>query len=134
MPQEGQGAQQVGEAELPAAVRGLRAGGGGEASRDGVQLQLQVPLVLCCALRAVPQTGHQVLLCPQGEAGAERRWQSQPQAQEKALTFFCSFTVLSAPLLSCPSHQLLAPLLFGIVLSHSHCCLTGVWARQKSLV
>lgn len=44
--EERQGAQQVGEAELPAAVWGLWAGGGGETCRDGVQLQLQVPLVL----------------------------------------------------------------------------------------
>lgn len=45
----------------------------------------------------MPQTGHQVLLCPQREAGAERGWRGQPQAQEEALTAPCSPMVLSAP-------------------------------------
>ncbi|KAG5831518.1 hypothetical protein ANANG_G00304540 [Anguilla anguilla] len=71
----------LGEAQLQAAVRGLRPGRGGAQGRHGVQLQLQVPLVLRRQVRPVPQDRHQVLLREEGP----RRTQEEPPSPAETL-------------------------------------------------
>ena len=92
VPEEGQGLEQVGEAELQEAVRGVRAGRGGAQSRDGVELQLQIPLVLRGEVRAVQKDGDQVLLCEErrseGEERERRQPPEEPEAEEEALSIF----------------------------------------------
>lgn len=93
----------LGAPQLPPALRGLRAGGGGAARRDRVQLQLQVPLVLRGALRAVPPARHQVLLQPRGAAARGRC----AQTREKTLRVSSprSFPHLSSASFRDPSHR-----------------------------
>lgn len=91
MPQERQGTEQVGEAKLQEAVWRVRAGRGGAQGRDGVQLQLQVPLVLRGEVRPVQEDGDQVLLReegrrPEGKEGECRQPQEEHPAEEEALS------------------------------------------------
>lgn len=71
MPEERQEPEQVGEAELQEAVRRVRVGCRRAQSRDGVELQLQVPLVLRGEVRAVQKDGDQVLLCEERRSEGE---------------------------------------------------------------
>lgn len=95
VPEARAGPGSLGTPQLPPALRGLRAGGGGAPGGDRVQLQLQVPLVLRSSLRAVPPAGHQVLLQPRRAAAGGRC----AQTREKTLS------VSSAPSFS---HRFLA--------------------------
>lgn len=107
MSEEGQEFEQMGEAQLQEAVWRVRPRRGGTQSRDAVQLQLQVSLVLRGEVRAVQEDGDKVLLRKERRSEGEERERGEPpegpETEEEAL---------STIVITTTSHQTDSVLLF----------------------